>query len=89
MANMDRRLYVRITEDEREKALALADSLGLTMSDLIRVLLRLPAEYVSGTESRPVWLATRSGTTNQQNLVPAVSKPGTASKLGWYRRHRP
>lgn len=54
MANKNRRLYVRITEDEREKALALADSLSLTMSDLIRALLQLPAGYVEGTESRPV-----------------------------------
>ena len=36
----------------------------------------------------PVWLVARFGTSNQQNLVPSVSKPGTAGKVVWYRRHR-
>ena len=52
MANKDRRLYVRITEDERKRSLALADSLGLTVSGAVRKLLRLANACDAETESR-------------------------------------
>mgnify|MGYP000983391308 FL=1 len=39
-------------------------------------------------EEAIAWLVARFGTSNQQNLVPSVSKPGTAGKVVWYRRHR-
>lgn len=53
MTNKDRRLYVRITEDEREKSLALADNLGLTVSGAVRKLLRLAYACGTDAESQP------------------------------------
>ena len=52
MANKDRRLYVRITENEREGSLALAGSLGLTVSGTVRKLLRFANACGEETESR-------------------------------------
>lgn len=52
MANKDRRPYVRITEDKREKSLALVDSLGLTVSGTVRKMLRLANACGTDTESR-------------------------------------
>lgn len=54
MANKERRLFVRVTDEEHARAAALADELGLTASDLIRVLLQLPAEHISESEQRAV-----------------------------------
>ena len=48
------RLDLRVTREEREEAIRLAKSLDLTVSELVRILLRLPAGYASGTETRPV-----------------------------------
>ena len=52
MANKERRLFVRVTDEEHARAAALADELGLTVSGLIRVLLQLPAEHISEYEQR-------------------------------------
>lgn len=54
MANKERRLFVRVTDEEHARAVALAKKLGLTVSDLIRVLLLLPAEHISESEPRVV-----------------------------------
>lgn len=54
MENRAYRLDLRVTYEERKEAIELADRLGLTVSDLVRILLRLPAGYAEGTESRPV-----------------------------------
>lgn len=54
MANKERRLFVRVTDEEHARAAALAEELGLTVSDLIRVLLQLPAEHISESEPRAV-----------------------------------
>ena len=48
------RLDLRVTREEREEAIRLAKSLDLTVSELVRILLRLPAGYAAGTEARPV-----------------------------------
>lgn len=48
------RLDLRVTREEREEAIRLAKSLNLTVSELVRILLRLPAGYAAGTETRPV-----------------------------------
>lgn len=54
MANKERRLFVRVTDEEHARAVALAKELGLTVSDLIRVLLQLPVERISESEPRKV-----------------------------------
>lgn len=54
MANKERRLFVRVTDEEHARAVALACELGLTVSDLIRVLLQLPVERISESEPREV-----------------------------------
>lgn len=54
MENRAYRLDLRVTYEERKEAIELANRLGLTVSDLVRILLRLPAGYAEGTESRPV-----------------------------------
>ena len=54
MPKKEPRLFVRVTEEEHDKVVAYAKSLDLTISDLVRILLRLPAGYASGTETRPV-----------------------------------
>ena len=51
MANKERRLFVRVTNEEHARTVALAEELGLTVSDLVRILLQLPAEHIS--ESGP------------------------------------
>lgn len=54
MANKERRLFVRVTDEEHARAVALAEELGLTVSDLIHVLLQLPVEHISESEPRVV-----------------------------------
>lgn len=54
MANKERRLFVRVTDEEHARAVALAKKLGLTVSDLIRVLLQLPAGLISESEPHAV-----------------------------------
>lgn len=54
MENRAYRLDLRVTYEERKEAMELANRLGLTVSDLVRILLRLPAGYAEGTEARPV-----------------------------------
>lgn len=53
MPKKEPRLFVRVTEEEHDKVVAYAKSLDLTVSDLVRILLRLPAGYVDGNETRP------------------------------------
>ncbi|MDP9860692.1 putative DNA-binding protein [Olsenella profusa DSM 13989] len=47
MERFDRRLHVRVSEANVERARKLAGKLGITMSALVRLLLQLPAENVS------------------------------------------
>lgn len=54
MPKKEPRLFVRVTDEEHEEVVAKAKSLNLTVSDLVRIMLRLPAGYVDGTETRPV-----------------------------------
>lgn len=54
MQKRETRIFVRVTDEEHEKVAAQAKSLNLTVSDLVRILLRLPAEYVDGSETKPV-----------------------------------
>jgi len=56
MVNKERRLFVRVTDEEHARAVALAEELGLTVSDLIRILLQLPAEHISESEPRAVFV---------------------------------
>lgn len=39
-----KQLHVRMSQDELERARQLADALGLTLSDLVRILVQAPAE---------------------------------------------
>ncbi len=39
-----KQLHVRMSQDELERARRLADALGLTLSDLVRILVQAPAE---------------------------------------------
>ncbi|WP_417119279.1 hypothetical protein [Olsenella phocaeensis] len=41
------RVYVRLTPGEKDRALDLASRNGLTVSQLVRVLIQLPADYAS------------------------------------------
>ena len=54
MEKRSRRIDLRVTEDDRKAAASLAEECGLTVSDVVRILLRLPRGYVEGTETRPV-----------------------------------
>lgn len=47
MERFDRRLHVRVSEANVERARKLAGKLGITMSALVRLLLQLPAENVA------------------------------------------
>lgn len=46
MERHPKQIHVRMSEDEIARAKALAKSLGMTLSDLIRTLLQLPASSV-------------------------------------------
>lgn len=46
MERHPKQIHVRMSEDEVARAKALAKSLGMTLSDLIRTLLQLPASSV-------------------------------------------
>ena len=46
MERHPKQIHVRMSEDEVTRAKALAKSLGMTLSDLIRTLLQLPASSV-------------------------------------------
>lgn len=46
MERHPRQIHVRMSEDEAKRAKALARSLGMTLSDLIRTLLQLPASSI-------------------------------------------
>lgn len=46
MERHPKQIHVRMSEDEVARAEALAKSLGMTLSDLIRTLLQLPASSV-------------------------------------------
>ncbi len=60
MSKREPRLFVRVTDEEHDEAKRLAEGLGLTVSDLVRVLLRLPAGYAEGTKTRPVLVSVPS-----------------------------
>lgn len=48
MERHPKQLHVRMSDREMESAKGLARGLGMTVSDLVRVLLQLPAEEVRG-----------------------------------------
>lgn len=48
MERHPKQLHVRMSDREMESAKGLARELGMTVSDLVRVLLQLPAEEVRG-----------------------------------------
>lgn len=54
MQKRSRRIDLRVTEEDLMAAKSLADECGMTVSDVVRILLRLPRGYVEGTDSRPV-----------------------------------
>lgn len=72
MTKKEPRLFVRVTDDEHEAAMTLAEELGLTVSELVRILLRLPRAYVDGKETRPVL------------VVDAVSARRLARETRWW-----
>ncbi|PMB91044.1 hypothetical protein [Varibaculum cambriense] len=47
MSGRCERVYVRLTPGEKDRALDLASRNGLTVSQLVRVLIQLPADYAS------------------------------------------
>ena len=47
MERFDRRLHVRVSEADVERAQALANALSITTSALVRLLLQLPAEDIA------------------------------------------
>ena len=58
MERHPKQLHVRMSDREMESAKGLARELGMTVSDLIRVLLQLPAEEASGRRGSS-WLTVR------------------------------
>lgn len=72
MTKKEPRLFVRVTDDEHEAAMTLAEELGLTVSELVRILLRLPRAYVDGKKTRPVL------------VVDAVSARKLARETRWW-----
>lgn len=48
MERYPKQIHVRMSEEEIARAKGLAASLGLTLSDLIRLLVQLPAEKAAG-----------------------------------------
>lgn len=51
MERHPKQIHVRMSEEEISRAKGLAASLGMTLSDLIRLLVQLPAESVAGGAS--------------------------------------
>ena len=72
MTKKEPRLFVRVTDDEHEAAMTLAEELGLTVSELVRILLRLPRGYFDGKETCPVL------------VVDAVSARKLARETRWW-----
>lgn len=72
MTKKEPRLFVRVTDDEHDAAMALAEELGLSVSELVRILLRLPRGYSDGKETRPVL------------VVDAVSARKLARETRWW-----
>lgn len=46
MQKLDRRIYVQVSEPDIERVRRLADATGLSASELVRVLLQMPAEGI-------------------------------------------
>lgn len=46
MERYPKQIHVRMSEDEINRAKTLARNLGITLSDLVRTLLQLPASYI-------------------------------------------
>lgn len=72
MTKKEPRLFVRVTDDEHDAAMTLAEELGLSVSELVRILLRLPRGYSDGKETRPVL------------VVDAVSARKLARETRWW-----
>lgn len=72
MQKRSRRIDLRVTEEDLASAKALADECDMTVSDVVRVLLRLPREYVAGADARPVL------------VVDAVSARKLARETRWW-----
>lgn len=72
MQKCSRRIDLRVTDDDLEAAKSLAAECGMTVSDVVRILLRLPREYVAGTDARPVL------------VVDAVSARKLARETRWW-----
>lgn len=51
MERHPKQIHVRMSEEETARAKRLASSLGMTLSDLVRVLLQLPADAARGDAS--------------------------------------
>lgn len=72
MQKRSRRIDLRVTEEDLASAKALADECDMTVSDVVRVLLRLPRTFVDGTDARPVL------------VVDAVSVRKLARETRWW-----
>ena len=72
MQKRSRRIDLRVTEEDLASAKALADECDMTVSDVVRVLLRLPRTFVDGTDARPVL------------VVDAVSARKLARETRWW-----
>ena len=72
MQKRSRRIDLRVTEEDLASANALADECDMTVSDVVRVLLRLPRTFVDGTDARPVL------------VVDAVSARKLARETRWW-----
>lgn len=53
MEKRDRQLHVRVSAGELERARRLSDALGMSASDLVRVLIQLPATYAEPKGGEP------------------------------------
>ena len=51
MENFSARLFVRVSDADKERARALSESLGLSVSELVRLLLQLPANGFSKADA--------------------------------------
>ncbi len=58
MERYTRRIYVRASDSDCARAKALANDAGLSISDLVRLLLQLPSDDVSGRRAIVLDLAT-------------------------------
>lgn len=56
MLKLDRRIYVRVSEPDIERARRLAAATGLSASELVRVLLQMPAKSVDKNAPKTVVL---------------------------------